>query len=241
MKKQYILRLDDACEKRDVRKWNRMEELLDKYEIKPIVGIIPDCQDSDMDQYAADVDFWTRAKAWQDKGWVMALHGCTHVFCSTEGGVNPVNFYSEFAGLPLEVQKEKISKGITILEKHGITADVFFAPAHTFDSNTIKALSECSSIRIVSDTIAFDKYLGLGGFTFIPQQSGRVRCLPFKTTTFCYHPNIMNDADYHVLEGFLSQYKSLFKKIDLSESSRKANIFDKGLSWLYFFIRKMRH
>ena len=41
----YILRLDDASEYMDVDKWQRMETLLDKYNIKPLVGIIPDNQD----------------------------------------------------------------------------------------------------------------------------------------------------------------------------------------------------
>ena len=41
----YILRLDDASDYMDVEKWSRMEELLDKYQIKPLVGVIPDNQD----------------------------------------------------------------------------------------------------------------------------------------------------------------------------------------------------
>lgn len=41
----YILRLDDTSEYMDVDKWQRMETLLDKYNIKPLVGIIPDNQD----------------------------------------------------------------------------------------------------------------------------------------------------------------------------------------------------
>ena len=39
---QYILRLDDASDYMDVKKWQRMEELLDRYGIKPLVGVIPD-------------------------------------------------------------------------------------------------------------------------------------------------------------------------------------------------------
>lgn len=38
---KYILRLDDAAERMDIVKWNRMEVLLDKYNIKPLVGVIP--------------------------------------------------------------------------------------------------------------------------------------------------------------------------------------------------------
>ena len=48
---KYILRLDDAAERMDIVKWNRMEVLLDKYNIKPLVGVIPKCQDAMMDEY----------------------------------------------------------------------------------------------------------------------------------------------------------------------------------------------
>ena len=36
---RYIMRLDDASDYMDVTKWERMKELLDKYEIKPVFGI----------------------------------------------------------------------------------------------------------------------------------------------------------------------------------------------------------
>ena len=78
------------------------------------------------------------------------------------------------------------------MREHGIDPKVFFAPAHTFDNNTLIALKECSNIRIISDTIANDIYTKYG-FTFVPQQAGRVRKQPFRTVTFCYHPNTMND------------------------------------------------
>ena len=44
---KYIMRLDDAAEKMNVEKWLRMEQLLDKYSIKPLVGVIPACKDSE--------------------------------------------------------------------------------------------------------------------------------------------------------------------------------------------------
>lgn len=95
---QYIMRLDDASEYMDVEKWQRMEDLLDKYHIKPIVGVIPDNQDSDMvGVYPKDEQFWKKVQRWKEKGWIIALHGYTHVFETREGGLNPVNDRSEFA------------------------------------------------------------------------------------------------------------------------------------------------
>lgn len=42
---RYIIRLDDASEIMNVSAWERIEELLDNYNIKPIVGIIPNNKD----------------------------------------------------------------------------------------------------------------------------------------------------------------------------------------------------
>lgn len=42
---QYLLRMDDASDYMDAEKWQRMEELLDRYGIKPLVGVIPDNRD----------------------------------------------------------------------------------------------------------------------------------------------------------------------------------------------------
>lgn len=232
----YFIRLDDACAKRDVEKWNQIEVLLDKYNIRPIVGIIPNCMDSDMDKYPVDEEFWQRAAKWQEKGWHIALHGYDHVFCSNEGGVNPVNRYSEFAGVSLEIQRQKFAGGIKILEDHGITPTIFFAPAHTYDANTLLALKEETNIRIVSDTIAYDNYR-FGEFTFIPQQSGRVRKLPFKTVTFCYHPNSMTQNDFDILERFISDNQTEFADGTIYESKRKLNLLDRILKYLYFSRR----
>lgn len=233
MKKRYI-RLDDACPKRDIDKWNRMERLLDQYNIKPLVGIIPACKDPAMEQYEEDPLFWDeRVPMWQAKGWIMALHGYEHVFSSDDGGLNPVNKRSEFAGIPLSEQKEKIKNGLAILKKHRIIPTVFFAPAHTYDINTLKALEAESNIRIISDTPGYSIYYE-HGFSFIPQQSGRVRKLPFKITTFCYHPNIMNETDFEELEEYIKHYG--MHDFEARETKRNKSALDVILMKLYYFL-----
>lgn len=231
----YILRLDDASEYMDVDKWQRMETLLDKYNIKPLVGIIPDNQDPSLaGVYTQDSTFWDKASAWRNKGWELALHGCYHVYTTQEGGLNPVNKRSEFAGVPYEQQCAMIQHGVEILKSHNIMPRVFFAPSHTFDENTIKALKAKSDIRIISDTVAKDSYYQEGIY-FIPQQSGRVRKLPFKVCTFCYHPNMMQDEDYEVLENFIQQYQDRFTAdIEAVMNERSFGKIDSILRVLYF-------
>lgn len=231
--KKYLIRLDDACPKRDIEKWDRMESLLDKYSVRPLVGIIPDCKDPSFEHYAFDEKFWIdRIANWKQKGWTFALHGFEHVFHTKDAGINPVNKYSEFSGLSLEEQCKKIRKGGQILREYGIEPHVFFAPAHSFDKNTIEALKQESNIRIISDVPAnktFAKY----GMTFVPQQSGKVRELPFSVQTFCYHPNIMKDADFDELESFLQKHK--FSDFPLERTTRKLSLYDLILMKIYYW------
>lgn len=233
---KFIMRLDDAAEKMDIEKWDRMEQILDKFGIKPLVGVIPICKDPMMEKYEADDGFWDKVHRWMDKGWTIALHGYEHVYCTEDGGINPVNKRSEFAGLPLDEQKRKISEGVNVFREHGIEPDIFFAPSHTFDENTIKALKEESNIKIISDTIANKPYTKYG-MTFVPQQSGIARKLPFSVVTFCYHPNLMTDDIFNNLEIFLQRHNELFVDFPKKSTCRRFGLFDQLLHKLYF-LRK---
>lgn len=233
----YLLRLDDASEFMDVEKWKRMELLLDKYDIKPIFGIIPHNEDPALLAYGSMEGFWEWMRTWTVKGWTPALHGYTHVFETNEGGMNPVNDRSEFAGVSLDRQRQKVRDGYEILKNQGIDAQIFFAPAHTFDENTLKALEQETPIRVISDTVANDVYY-VAPFYYVPQQSGHVRKLPFKIVTFCYHPNIMTDEHFSALEAFLKENAGDFGGFDTNLlKKRKNSLCDKLLCWLYFVRR----
>lgn len=236
----YLIRLDDASEYMNIKKWNRIEEILNKFNIKPIVGIIPDNKDDKLLQYKKNNDFWKKVKRWEKNDWTLAMHGHQHIYITENGGINPINYRSEFAGVDFQEQQKKIENGYQIMLNHGINPKIFFAPSHTFDNNTIKALVNKTDIRVISDTIANNIYYKEGVF-FIPQQVGYVRKVPFKITTFCYHPNIMQDNDFKKLETFISKNKrnfTEFKNIDMKK--RKKNLYDTFLEKLYFIIRKGR-
>lgn len=234
---RYIIRLDDAADRMDCKKWARMEKLLDKYDIKPLVGVIPNCRDEMMNIYDRDPDFWNKVHQWDTKGWTIALHGYEHVYCTTDGGIHPVNNRSEFAGLSLEQQKNKIKNGLEIFRRNEVEPKVFFAPSHTFDLNTIEALKQESNIRIISDTIANKPYSQYD-MTFVPQQSGKVRKLPFKVVTFCYHPNMMEEQEFIYLESFLKKYNKLFTSFPIFKQTKRKSILDCALNKLYFSRRK---
>ena len=236
---KYIMRLDDACHRMDIEKWIRMESILDKYSIRPLVGVIPKIEDDEMSCYEYNNDFWNLAKKWISKGWSIALHGYDHVCDSKDGGINPVNDRSEFAGVPLEEQQKKIREGMAIFVSNEIVPVAFFAPAHTFDANTIKALKKETDIRIISDTIASRPYCK-DEITYVPQQSGTVRRLFLNTVTFCYHPNKMDEKDFCDLEKFLQRYSNKFIEFPTQKSNNKESIYDLLLRKMYFLRQKKR-
>lgn len=236
---KYLIRLDDACETMDLKKWQKMESILSKYNIKPLIAVIPNNEDDMQKIDPVNTGFWEWLKKLETKGWEIGLHGYNHVYQTNEGGINPIHKRSEFAGLPLEKQKEKIKKGFSKMKSLGFSLRIFVAPSHTFDLNTLEALKSESDIRIISDTIAIHPYID-NDFIFIPQQFGGARKIFFPGIyTFCYHPNSMNEKSFLELENFLSKNNKHFKSFkDLSLNNVKPkSIIDKFLSYLYFIFR----
>lgn len=236
--RRFILRLDDACETMDRQKWKKMEKMLDKYNIQPLVGVVPHNEDENLIIDDVDCKFWDKVSNWKQKNWEIALHGYNHVYISENPGINPIHRRSEFAGVSYKIQTEKIKQGYQMLLENGIQPRIFIAPSHTFDITTLEILKKETDINIISDTVANDLYYKDKIF-FIPQQTGRVRNLPFKLVTFCYHPNTMTDSDFIILERFLQKHKNKFICIkNLKLKKRKENLYDKILRYLYFKVRR---
>jgi predicted deacetylase len=239
----YLLRLDDACPSMNHRNWNYIEGILDSQNIKPMVGIIPNNQDASLlyDEY--DTNFVKNLKEWEKKGWSLAMHGYDHRYCSMKGGINPVHNRSEFAGVALEKQKEKIGMGIKYFRDSDFHIDYFFAPSHTFDQNTIEALKTESNIRIISDTIAFNPYKKYG-IIFIPQQFGRFRVINIPGIwTFCYHPNVMDDNTIVQFSDFIKKHKQRFVSFGELDLTKVKNITLKDILYqkIYFMFRKIKY
>ena len=106
---RYLLRLDDACHSMDWGGWQKFEELFDRLGIKPIVAVVPDNHDRDLQYASPNPLFWDRVRSWQSKGWTIAMHGYQHVMHSTKAKlILPFYERSEFGGLPYEAQVAKI-------------------------------------------------------------------------------------------------------------------------------------
>ena len=235
---KYVVRLDDACPYMDRNKWTIVEKILDKYEIKPIVAVVPENKDPKLIKDSYDKNFWRKVRNWQNKGWYIAMHGYNHLYISKNSGFLPFSNKSEFAGLPYEEQAKKIQAGWKIFQDEGIECKIWVAPSHTFDLNTLKALKELTTIDTISDGIGlfpFKKY----GFKWIPVQMWRFRKLPLGVWTICLHPNEMSEEDFKKMDEFLKREKKHF--ILLEELKYKSySVFNFSFELIYKLLWRIK-
>lgn len=233
----YIIRLDDACPTMNHENWRKVEKLLDKYDIRPIVGIIPNSKD-DLFKWEKDERFWeTTVKRYIQKKWIIAQHGCYHLYHLTKDGIN-----SEFVGLSYDKQFELITTGYNILRKHGVKPQCFFAPAHTFDDITIDVCRDTGYFDFISDGYSLYPYK-YRGMLFYPNIFDTPhRLLPFGVYTFILHPNFVSDAYLEKLEKFIQQNRKYFvsiNELDVNKNRRRSYL-DKIIEKSIECIRNMR-
>jgi predicted deacetylase len=219
MSSRYLIRLDDACETMDRAKWKLLETVLDRYGVKPIVAVVPDNQDEELMYGQRDPNFWHTVRKWAAKGWTVAMHGYRHLMHPTNASLL-VPFYnrSEFAGLALEVQAAKIRSAWQLFLAQRVVPEIWVAPAHSFDALTLEAIGLETSIRVVSDGIAWNSYKE-HGFHWIPQQLWRLAERKWGLWTVCLHPNQMTEQSIAALgeainSGFQEKI-SCFKDVRL--------------------------
>jgi hypothetical protein len=202
MTARYIIRVDDASEYMDHSKWDPFFDLFDKYQIRPIIAVIPFNKDPKMANNKADVNFWERVRNWQLKGYRIGLHGFEHKYSNHNSGIIGMNKYSEFAGVPFENQMEMISKAYNKFEDERVRPDIFVAPAHSFDKNTLKALKTHGNIKCISDGFFFNPVIR-DEIKWIPQQLWGPEIKSKGVWTICYHPETSDNSVVNSLNLFL--------------------------------------
>ena len=113
-----LIRMDDIAEHMNWKLMNKCETLFDKYNIRPLLGVIPNNQDEKLHIYEKKENFWDKVRLWQEKGWEISMHGFSHVYDTETKKKDYFNYggRSEFFGHDYETQLSKIRKG---LEKFG--------------------------------------------------------------------------------------------------------------------------
>lgn len=208
-----VIRLDDISPLMDLKKFDRFKDIMDRYNLVAVLGVIPSHLRKEKINKITDM-----LHELECKGWEIAQHGYTHECLSNNGGLLGGK-KSEFANLPYELQRERIKKGKGIMEEQGFCPTTFIAPWHSYDKNTIKALAD-EGFKIMNDnspsfgvntktlgsfvTIAQRRPVKVDRILFIPQQfrgeeifvKSKRRMLVlslllvmrvYRAMTFCYH------------------------------------------------------
>lgn len=222
-----LIRLDDITDHMNWELMKKSEKLFDKYNVKPLLGVIPNNKDKEFLKFEKKNDFWEQVRNWQKKGWEISMHGFTHVY---DKETNKKDFFgyggrSEFFGHPLDVQIEKIAHGLQVFKSEGIKIRSFFAPNHTYDENTFKALKE-NRLNYIIDGYGFYPYKDYE-INFIPQLFYKEIMLPFGIQSTQVHLNYMNDIDFIRFEKFIKNNAK--KTINFDEVLKSINngIFSK--------------
>lgn len=202
----FVIRLDDVAENMKWEFMDKMETLFDDYNIKPVLGVIPDNKNLELLSYPKkNINFWDQVRLWEKKGWEIGMHGTNHLydkFCKKidylgHGG------NTEFCGHPLSKQIEKINIGLKKFESEKVKVRTFIAPNHTFDNNTLLALKECG-IKEVLDGYGLMPY-SENEINFIPQLFYKIIKLPFGIQCFQIHLNYFNEKDFESFKNFIEQ------------------------------------
>lgn len=241
MSARYLIRLDDACDTMDRCRWDLVEEVLDKHGLKPIVAVIPDNHDRSLMFEARDATFWDKVRGWARKDWSVAMHGYTHIMHPTQSKlVLPFYKRSEFAGLELEAQAEKIRAAWKIFLAQGVEPKIWVAPGHCFDLLTLQAVRRETSIRVISDGIAWNSYFE-HDFHWIPQQIWGLTERRSGLWTVCLHPNKMNDAAIGALDSALGgKYRGRLTRFDEVKMTKQGKSALSRLYSSYFWWRWSR-
>jgi predicted deacetylase len=186
MSAKFLLRFDDMCPTINWPVWQKIEDIMVEEGVRPILSVIPDNQDPKLHESQPNKDFWDRVRTWQARGWTIGLHGYQHRYVTKESGIIGLKHYSEFAGVPAAEQRMKLERGVEIFAREGVRPDLWVAPAHSFDENTVQILGSLG-IRTISDGLSLYPYRDSRGMIWVPQQLWRFRAVPSGVWTVCIH------------------------------------------------------
>jgi len=200
-------RLDDICPSMNWNSFYKVIKILDRNNIKPLLGIVPDCRDNTLNIDELNRNFYKIMKKYQENGFVIAQHGYTHVYDSQSKGMLGISKKSEFAGKSYDEQFRLLQTGKSILEMNGIKTNIFMAPSHSYDKITLIALKSLG-FKYITDGYTRTNYT-FENLIFIPCMN--VVSLKRKIRgicTICLHSNSMGKEDFLRLEKFITKYKS---------------------------------
>ena len=182
--------------------------LVSRYGVHPILAVVPDNQDPELNLQPADSEFWNRMRLLEKAGATIAMHGFRHLCASRGKSLLGLHRESEFAGVDEVQQRQWIRCGLGILREHGLSPRLFVAPRHGFDSSTLRALG-WEGLGILSDGFAHRPFMR-NDVLWIPQQLWEPVQKSAGLWTICIHTNTASPALEEKLEKFLDKNAGRF-------------------------------
>lgn len=247
MSRKIAVRMDDITPDMNWENFRFFQGLFEEAGIMPLLGIVPENRDEKLRCEKPREDFYEVMRELKEKGYCFAIHGCYHLYTTKSGGLFPLNASSEFAGVSYEKQKEMLAFGKAKLKEQGIDADIFMAPAHSYDQNTLRALKEVG-ITKVTDGYGREPYR-YRGITFYPISFLLSRSLKGKkgVTTLVLHANTVTEADKERYRKLFADYgKNMISYTEYLERKPVRRMFPgRVLEYLLakgkFLISRIRH
>ena len=235
-----LIRFDDIAANMNWDLMDKCEELFDKNNIKPVMGVIPNNKDKELLSYPKRENFWEIVERWKNKNWEIAMHGFTHIY---DTNTNKKDFFSyggrsEFFGHSIDVQLDKIKSGLKIFKENNIKIRVFYAPNHTYDKNTFEAL-KAAGINQVIDGYGLMPYEN-NNIHFIPQLFYKLYILPFGIQTTQIHLNYWSIEDYKKFEKFVKKNASNIINYDEALSKSSNQLQNKILNFMVKSVIKTK-
>lgn len=241
------IRLDDITEDMNWSNFLRFKEIVDRFDVKLLLGVVP-CNMDDMlnvgnenKPFASAEGFWEYIKKLKADGHTIAMHGVNHIYTTSKSGMFPLNNFSEFAGLSYEEQYELLSYGVELFSSKDIETDIFMAPGHSFDKATLSALKSLGFNRI-TDGFGSGPYRYYGMLFYPISFIRRFTMSKSKGySTLVYHTNNMKESDFEALERLVEGQGS-YEIISYSEYL-EAEPVDRGFIGYFreYTLAKLKH
>lgn len=242
----YIYRIDDIHAKMDWNTFNQIMQIFRDAQVVPLLGLVPDNQDEFLNYGKENREYYSIIRQMIANGEIeVSQHGYRHLYCSKQHSINQILYgrsaNSEFCGLSYEEQLEMIRSGKQILMENGITEpDIWMAPSHTNDHNTLKALKDLG-FRYVTDGIGLYPFYRQG-LKFIPQQIFHPRkVFPFGVYTICLHLFDLDEEMMQLIREHVNNQNNIISFRDALEIKLKwyygfGNLLYKSKRVLYFHV-----
>lgn len=235
MAAEYLLRFDDICPTMNWSNWQHIEKILLDQRISPVLAVVPDNRDPNLNVSRPKPQFWDHVREWQSRGWPIGMHGWQHRFATGDAGIVGITSRSEFAGLPRNVQLNKISAADDKFKSEGIRSKLWIAPAHSFDHVTIQLLRDFE-FEYISDGFAAWPFSDSSGLMWIPQQLWSFRYRPFGLWTICFHFNSWTNEDIERFRSGVLSYRELissFSEVTSRYHKRRKTLLDSFAATAY--------